>query len=431
MSRKTTRRRKGPLTDAHAEPRADRAADVHLGPTAPPTDAPTPPPSSRISTGDLEALASMDRSELDALMGGVSRQQRFEEGDKVTGTITRIGREHAFVDVGGKAEATLGVAELRGEQVGDTVTAFVLSAREGGVRLSRQLTGAAAAAFLDDAVASGVPVEGRVTSRNAGGFEVRIGPVRAFCPVSLIDRHPAADLDVYLDQTFRFQVIEAGDEPVLSRRALLEEEAEEARTAFFERARPGDVHQGVVTSVQPWGAFVDIGGVEGLVHRSELGWDDVVDASSRVTRGQRLEVRVLEIDREAGRVSLSAKDPNATPWGRVGVDFVEGGVYEGTVTGVERYGAFVKLAPGLQGLLHASRRTAEGLPRPGESISVRLVGVDRDRHRLELADPDYEGDGRIARDDASDRDWAAHQGAGDEQSLGTLGDLLKGLKLDR
>jgi len=430
MSRKTTRTRKGVRTDAHAEPQEDRASDVHLGRAVArggetPSSASTP--HTRLSAGDLEALASMDRDELAALMGGALGRARVEEGDRVTGTITRIGREYAFVDIGAKAEATLGTAELKGEQAGDTIEAFVLSAGEGGIQLSRQLSGRAAGAFLDEAADSGIPVEGRVASRNAGGFEVRIGTVRAFCPVSMIDRHPAPDLDVYVGQTFRFQVVEAGDEPVVSRRALLEEEAEAAREQFFATAKPGDHHTGIVTSIQSFGVFVDIGGVEGLVHRSELGWES--DDPTSLARGQHLEVRVLEVDIANGKVSLSARDPALSPWSRIGTDYVPGSTYEGTVTGVERYGVFVRLAPGLQGLLHVSRRTTEGLPHAGATITVRLVSADLERRRLELADPDWSETGAPTTE--QDAAWRAHEQEAREGSgsLGTLGDLFEGLNV--
>lgn len=430
MARKTTRTRKTVRTDAHAEPHDDRASEVHLGRDVAKGQGPAPTPHTRLREDDLEALASMDRAELAALMGGALGRSRVEEGDRVTGLVTRIGREYAFVDIGAKAEATLATSELRGEQVGDEVTAFVLSTGEGGIQLSRQLSGRAAAAFLDEALQSGIPVEGRVASRNAGGFEVRLGTVRAFCPVSLIDRFPAPDLDVYIGQTFRFHVVESGDEPVVSRRALLEEEAEAERERFFATAKPGDKHTGLVTSVQPYGVFVDIGGVEGLVHRSELGWGDGDDPTARVARGQRLEVRVLEVDPAAGKVSLSAKDPSASPWNRVGTEFVPGHTYEGTVTGVERYGAFVRLAPGLQGLLHVSRRVAEGLPKPGETIPVRLVSADEERHRLELADPEWTETGAPSSEE--EEAWREHeQQAREGGSLGTLGDLFKDLRVRR
>ncbi len=430
MSPKITRIRRGEgeAPDASARPTAPAE-----GSPAPRVAAPQPSPpvrAPRLDAGDLEALASMDRDALDALMGASTSRLRLAEGDKVTGTLARIGREMAFVELGAKAEALMDLSELRGEQIGDPITAFVLSTSEDGVRISRQLGGDAAAAFIDEAAASGVPVEGRVTGRNPGGYEVRIGTVRAFVPVSHMDRNAPADPDAYIGQTFTFQVLEAGKEPVLSRRALLEEQAKEARDVFYAKVRPGDAFTGVVTSIQPFGVFVDIGGVDGLVHKSELGWGASGDPSAHVTRGQRLEVRVLEVDAENRKLSLSAKDPSASPWGMVGSEFVAGGTYEGTVTGVEKYGAFVQLATGLQGLLHTSRRAGGKLLRVGESLSVRIVGIDHERRRLELADPTWEGAGAPASEE--DEAWRTHRAKRtDEGSLGTLGDLLKGLRIDR
>ncbi|MBW2255602.1 MAG: S1 RNA-binding domain-containing protein [Deltaproteobacteria bacterium] len=429
--RKTLRKRgSGPDKKhvAHAEPGDDRAHDVALGPRARSLDAPEPVGERhgpRVDTTDLMALAEMDPSEVAAAMGERIVQRRYRAGEEVTGRITSISRGHALVDLGGKSEGILALAELDGEGVGDPVTAWVLAAGEAGVQLSRRLSGRAAEQFLTEAAETGVPVEGRVQGRNPGGFDIQIGTVRAFCPVSQIDRTPGADLDSYLGQTLTFQVMEAGDDVVVSRRILQDSVLEETREAFWATAKDGDAHVGVVTSVKPWGAFVDIDGVEGLVHRSELDWDDVEDATTRVHRGQTLEVHILEMDRVSRKLSLSAKDPDATPWDRIGQDFVVGGIYSGTVKGVERYGVFVQIAPGLQGLLHVSRREAGevGLPKPGESIEVKLVGVDRDRRRLELAEPGWEGG------EAFQLREGKEESAGNA-SLGTLADLLKGFKLD-
>lgn len=447
---KTTRRRKDRADkaaredrDASASPDEGRAVEVKIGPeargeTAPEqrdeADEPAAEPRGLLDMDGLEALADMDRDELDSLLGESVSRPDYDEGEQVTGPITRIGYRDAFVDLGGKSEGALPVAELKeGERVGDLVTAWVLSADEEGVQLTRELTGHAAETVVEEAAETGAPVEGTVRARNKGGFDIQIGSVRAFCPVSQIERYPVDDdqLDAYVGRTLSFKVIETGDDVVVSRRELQEENLAEGRDEFWATVEEGDTHSGVVTSVQPWGVFVDIEGVEGLVHRSELGWEQVDDASTRVRRGQSLAVRVIGVDRQSRKLSLSAKDPSASPWARVGTDFIEGGTYSGVVRGVEPYGAFVEIAPGLQGLLHVSRRTGrEGsLPRVDAEIDVKLVGIDLDRRRLELADPDWsEGSGSSSR--SSDEEWRSAAASTDDQSLGTLGDLLGDLKLD-
>lgn len=331
---------------------------------------------------DLLAIASMDPEELAALLEDSVQMPRHEVGAQVTGTVARVGKEDLFVDLGGKAEGILERAELPEARVGDQVTAFVFALDEGVVRLSTRLSGAAAAGHLEDAKASGIPVEGRITGRNSGGFEVRVGSVRAFCPVSRISRLPEVDLDVYVGQTLQFRVIEAGDKVVLDRRVLQEEEVAAKAEALWQRIAPGDSFRGVVRNVQPFGVFVDIGGVDGLVPKRELGWSG--GDLSRFAVGQGIEVHVLEVDREARRLTLSAKDAGDDPWNLVGVEFVTGGVYEGVVVRVEPFGAFVELAEGLHGLVHVSK-LAGSPPQQGDVLSVRLLSVDSERRRLELS----------------------------------------------
>ena len=340
-----------------------------------------------IDMGELEALANMDMSDLDALMAGSYGAAAAKVGDRVQGVLTRRGKERSLVDVGAKSEAVIETLEIGEAQVGDAIDAYVVSNHEGELLLSTAASGEAADKILEDAKENETPMRGTVTGRNPGGFDVRLGGVRAFCPVSQIDRSPAADLDTYIGQDFDFLVLETGKDVVVSRRKVQDKQRAEGWDAFWEQVNVGDTFEGVVTNVQPFGVFVDIGSAEGLVHRSELGWGNS-DPSS-LSRGDRLTVRILELNEESGKIGLSAKDPANSPWKRaIGSAFQQGGTYQGVVKGVEQYGAFVELAPGLEGLLHTSR-AGGALPKPGESVQVRLDKIDHERQRLELSNPDH------------------------------------------
>ncbi|MEZ4318986.1 MAG: S1 RNA-binding domain-containing protein [Myxococcota bacterium] len=371
-----TEKPEAPLVpEAPAEPRATAAS----APKAQPQRAPTP----RLATDDLMALASMDRAELAALMEGSLRAGSLETGDQVTGTITGVNDQQVLVDVGGKSEAWMERGELADPQLGQSITAYVVEVGESNVKISLQLSGAAASAHLDEARESGIPVEGRVASMNSGGFEVKIGDVRAFCPRSLISRHHVDAPEVFVGQTLQFKVIETGDKIVLSRRALEEERAEELASTFWQSVVLGQELEGVVRNVQSFGAFVDVGGVDGLIPKRELSWGDEAP-SDLIGVGEQVTVRVLEVDHQNRKLTLSLKNPDQAPWRMVGSEFVEGGVYEGSVARVTSFGAFVRLADGLDGLVHVSRFT-KGMPSAGDALTVRVLAIDHERRRLSLA----------------------------------------------
>jgi len=330
------------------------------------------------------ALAEMDPAELAALMDGAVTKGAHEVGDQVSGQVTRIGIDTIFVDIGGKSEGQLDRLEAPEAKVGASLTAYVVATGEWGVALSKQLQGQAAAELIEEAHASGVPVEGKVVSRNKGGYDVRIGTARAFCPMSMISRLPDLDPDAYVGQSLPFRVIETGDKVVVSRRALQEEEAEAAGLALWGTLAEGQQHRGIVRNVQSFGFFVDIGGVDGLVPKREIAWGGVSDPRTAVQRGQSVEVRVIEVDHANKKLTLSCRDLADDPWNRVGTAFEEGGLYEGSVVRSEAYGVFVELDTGLQGLVHVSKLPS-GMPQPGERLRVRLLSVDHDRRRLDLA----------------------------------------------
>ncbi|MEQ1506059.1 MAG: S1 RNA-binding domain-containing protein, partial [Myxococcota bacterium] len=346
---------------------------------------PSSEPAPKLAHDDLMAIAEMSPEEMKALMDGATiGRRKLEIGSKVVGTVTRIGRETVFVDIGGKSEGQIDRGEAPNATVGSEMTTFVVDEDENGIVLSMQLSGRAASDHLEEARASGLPVEGKVTARNSGGFEVRIGSARAFCPVSLMSRIPEVDLDAYVGQTLQFVVIETGEKTVVNRRILQEAEAEKKAGQLWTTLAIGQQHRGTVRSVQSFGVFVDIGGVDGLVPKREISWKGVDDPRTSIRVGTAVEVVILDIDFEHRKLTLSAKALEEDPWTAVEVAFHEGGVYTGTVVRIEPFGAFVELAAGLSGLVHVSKLGGGGLT-VGSAVDVKLLAIDRERRRLELA----------------------------------------------
>lgn len=375
---------RSPPKDRPAERRATDAPPAPRPPAKAEPETFDATPRAHLDPNDLMALAQMDRSELEALMSGNLSRKRLEVGARVSGPVTRIGRDTVFLDLGGKSEGQIERDMVPQAKLGDEVTAYVSMVDENGIHLALTLSGRAAAEHLEDARASGLPVEGKVVSRNTGGFEVKIGSARAFCPTSLISRLPEVDLDAFVGQTLQFKVIETGEKVVVSRRVLQEEEAEKRAAELWSTVTVGQQLRGTVRSAQDFGFFVDLGGLDGLVPRREISWAGGADPRTAVRVGQSVEVVVLEKDENRRKLTLSVKALEQDPWSQVGVVFQEGGIYPGTAVKTETFGVFVELSPGLQGLVHASKlagRTYE----TGSALDVRLLSIDPDRRRLELA----------------------------------------------
>ena len=252
------------------------------------------------------------------------KAKRIERGQTVEGTIVAIGAEVAFVNVGGKGEAVIEIAELKNDEgalevaVGDRIQAVVVST-EGGLTLSRRLArGAATDRQLEDAFRAGLPVEGKIERDVKGGYEVRIGRQRAFCPFSQIDIVRTTDPAQHVGRVYTFRIIEykeGGRNLIVSRRALLEEEQRASAVEVRRSIVVGAVLTGRVTSVRDFGAFVDLGaGVQGLLHVSEMGWSRVSDASQVVTPGEEITVKVLRVDEDTQKIALGLKQLSADPW---------------------------------------------------------------------------------------------------------------------
>jgi small subunit ribosomal protein S1 len=327
-------------------------------------------------------------------------RRALERGQVVKGRVIQISDEHVFVDVGGKGEAWIDRAELTDDQgqlkikVGDDVEATVVATGD-EIRLSHRLRqGAQAREALAVAAQTGVPVEGRVAGVIKGGYEVTVGGLRAFCPFSQMDLRRVDSEQDYVGRVLEFRLTkfaEGGRNLVLSRRALLEEQAAKAAEETRKKLLPDAVLPGTVVSLADFGAFVDLGGVQGLVPMSELTHGRVERASDRLRVGEQVTVKVLRVDDERGKVTLSLKALEGDPWATVPGRLRERQIVRGRAVRATEFGVFVELLPGVDGLLHTSEipRHRAGAMREsvaaGADIAVMIVNVDLAKRRIALA----------------------------------------------
>ncbi len=345
-------------------------------------------------------MSDLEEEDFAAMFEASLQARQLEKGEIVEGRIVAVGAEVALIDVGGKGEAVLNVDELKNEEgviefaVGDPIQAMVVTTA-GGVTLSRRLAGASASdRQFEDAFHSGLPVEGKVEREVKGGYEVRLGRNRAFCPISQIDVR-GADAAAHAGNVYQFRIIEYKDEGkniVVSRRALLEEEQQAKAAAVRETIVPGAVLTGRVASIRDFGAFVDLGAdVQGLVHVSEMSWSRVASPSEIVRPGEEIVVKVLAVDETKKRVSLGLKQLSADPWSKVGDAYAAGQRRPGRVTRVAAFGAFVELEPGVEALAHASTFAPSGSGGwatrvvPGMTGTFEILSVDPDQKRIGVA----------------------------------------------
>jgi small subunit ribosomal protein S1 len=327
--------------------------------------------------------------------------RRVERGQVVDGTIVALGAEVALVSIGGKSEAQIDIAELKDEDgnievsIGDRIQALVVST-SGGIMLSRKgVRNAATLRELENAFRSGIAVEGKVESVNKGGYEVRIARARAFCPLSQIDIVRTADPAVHVGRTYSFRIIEykdGGKSVVVSRRRRLEEERQASADAVRSSIVAGAVLTGRIVSVRDFSAFVDLGGIQGLLHVSEMSWSRVATPGEMVAAGDQITVKVLRVDEGTGRISLGLKQLQDDPWSAAGTTYQVGQVRTGRVTRVADFGAFVEMEPGIEALAHASSFSRVG--RPGgwaQSVPVgtiapfEILSVDVAQKRMGVA----------------------------------------------
>jgi small subunit ribosomal protein S1 len=335
----------------------------------------------------------------------------FSEGDVVTGKVVRIDQDEVLVDIGYKSEGVIPSNELSirktvkpSEEVdlGEEVDALVLTKedQEGRLILSKKRARFEKAwRKIEEAAETGKPVTGTVIEVVKGGLILDLG-VRGFLPASLVDIRRVQNLDEFMGQQLECKVIELNrsrNNVVLSRRAVLEEERKEVREQILGRLEPGQVVEGKISNIVDFGAFVDLDGIDGLIHISELSWSHVNHPSEVVSIGDTVRVKVLDIDRERQRISLGLKQTQEDPWQRVLNEYKEGDVVDGKVTKIVAFGAFVQILPGVEGLVHISElaqhhvESPAEVVRPGDELQVKILEVDEARRRLSLSVKRVEG----------------------------------------
>lgn len=325
---------------------------------------------------------SNDINEFEQALSESLAAKEIHTGDVMTGSIVAVHGDVALVDVGGKSEAVLERSELDELGTGDPVEVVVLSVGD-EIRVSRRL---ALERKLKEELAAaaekGEPVEGKVVGRRKGGFDVTIAGVRGFCPVSQIEEGRTEELDEHLGQTYTFKILEysaEGRKLVVSRAKYLREERERLRGEAWETLEVGADLDGTIRSVTNFGAFVDLGGVDGLVHVTEISHMRVGHPRDALNVGEEVRVKVLELDRERDRISLSIKALQENPWDKVTADYPVGGDFEGRVVRKADFGAFVELLPGVEGLLHVSQLPpGVELDAPELEVGATLKGWIRD-----------------------------------------------------
>ncbi|HEX2071974.1 MAG TPA: 30S ribosomal protein S1 [Thermoleophilaceae bacterium] len=329
----------------------------------------------------------------------------FEEGDVVSGKVVRIDQDEVLVDIGYKSEGVIPSNELSIRksvdphdevELGEEVDALVLTKedQDGRLLLSKKRARFEKAwRRIEAAAESGEPVEGNVIEVVKGGLIIDLG-VRGFLPASLVDIRRVQDLDEFMGQKIECKVIELNrsrNNVVLSRRAVLEEERKEVRQQILDRLQPGQVVEGSISNIVDFGAFVDLDGIDGLIHISELSWSHVNHPSEILSIGDTVPVKVLDIDRDRQRISLGLKQTQEDPWQRVVDTYNIGDELEGKVTKVVTFGAFVEIMDGVEGLVHISELAHHHVenPRevvePGAEVKVKVLEIDSERRRLSLS----------------------------------------------
>jgi len=365
--------------------------------------------------------------------------RRFSAGERIDTVIVNITADWIFIDLGAKSEGYLDKKELMDEggnlkvKEGDPITAYFLHSRHGEkLFTTKLLTSKSISDFLYDAFKSQIPMDATVEKEIKGGFSVRINPtVSAFCPYSQMDIKKIEDAAAYIGKKFEFIVSEYsenGRNIILSRRPLLEKAEKEKKTALKNSLQKGMTVSGVVASVQKFGAFVDLGGLQGLLPVSEMGWGRIEDPKTVYAAGDRVEVAIINLDWENDRITLSIKENLPNPWDEFVRKHPEGGVLKGKVSSLTHFGAFITLEAGVEGLLHISKlargkkiKHAGDVMKPGEELEVKIEKIDRENKKISL---DFTGNDPKAPVDADENDFRNYLSKS-PKTMGTLGDLLK------
>ena len=348
-------------------------------------------------------FSDIDDAQMNQMIDGTLTD--FDNNDLVTGKVVQIERDEVLVDIGFKSEGVIPVRELSIRKdanpaelvkIGDEIEALVLQKEDQDGRLilsKRRAEYERAWAKVEEKFKAGEVVTGEVIEVVKGGLILDIG-LRGFLPASLVDLHRVKDLEGYKGTEIEARVIEMDknrNNVVLSRRVLLEEGRRAERAEILGKLSRGMRLKGTVSSIVDFGAFVDLGGIDGLVHISELSWNHVSHPSDVVSVGDEVEVMVLDVDLQRERISLGLKQTTEDPWTKLVEDFPVGSIVEGTVTKIVTFGAFVSIAESIEGLVHISEMASRRIDSPnqvvhvGDKVQVKVIEVNPSRRRVSLS----------------------------------------------
>lgn len=330
------------------------------------------------------------------------KQQDFKVGDVVTGSVVEVQSDYVLVDINYKSEGLIDINEfrildgVRDVKVGDKIEVLIdrIENENGMIVLSKDKADMLRAwTDITKAAENEEVIEGTVIAKVKGGLQVDIG-VKAFLPGSQIDLRPVRNMDIFLGKKYKFKVIKFNKKRgniVLSRRALLEEERENLKTQTIDQMREGSIVAGLVKNITDYGAFIDLGGMDGLLHITDMSWGRIKHPSEVINVGDEIQVKVLKYDQEKQRVSLGLKQLQEDPWGTVAASYPVGKKVKGKVVSVTEYGAFVELAEGVEGLIHVSEMSwtkrvkhANQIVQPTQEVEVQVLEIDNENRKISL-----------------------------------------------
>ncbi|WP_182870623.1 30S ribosomal protein S1 [Stieleria mannarensis] len=351
---------------------------------------------------DLEAelQAELAAADVESMLSGPAgmsdRKEALAEGTRISGKVLKIHQDSVYIALGGPDEGVIPFEQFKEAEpaVGSTVEVMVRGFnRDDGLYMCSLPGSTIDVADWSD-LEEGSVVEAVVTGHNSGGLECKVGGVRGFMPISQIAEYRVEDASEFVDQKFVCLVTEANERRgnlVLSRRAILEREREQKRAEQLQKIEPGDVMEGVVRSVKDFGAFVDLGALDGLIHVSKLSWERIKHPSEVLEVGQKVKVKLDSVDKDTGKISLSYRDLLENPWDTAEADFAIGTVHKGTVTRIASFGCFVRLTAGVEGLVHVSELAHHRVSKidafvsEGQEVDVKVMSFDRDSQKIGLS----------------------------------------------
>ncbi|MCD0462581.1 30S ribosomal protein S1 [Roseiconus lacunae] len=347
-----------------------------------------------------EFEAELASADVDAMLGGSAgmpdRKEPLADGSRISAQVLKIHQDSVYLSLGGPDEGVVPFEQFTEAepQIGSSIEVLVRGfSRQDGLYMCSLPGSTIDVADWSD-LEEGAVIEAVVTGHNTGGLECKVGGVRAFMPISQIAEYRVEDASEFVDQKFVCLVTEANERRgnlVISRRAILEREREAKRAEQLQKIEPGDVVEGVVRTIKDFGAFVDLGALEGLVHVSKLSWDRIKHPGEVLEVGQKVKVKIDSVDKETGKLSLSYRDMLENPWDAAEAEYALGSVHKGTITRIASFGCFVRLAPGIEGLVHVSELAnhrvskVDAFVSEGQEVDVKVLSFDRASQKIGLS----------------------------------------------